>query len=232
MQILRTLAAVVLAGGVASSTAYAEVRLSIDNGRVSLTAKDATVRQILAEWARVGQTKIVNAERVPGGPLTLELKNMPEEQALDLLLRSVSGFLAAPRPVMIANASRFDRVIVMPTAAAARVPTSTAPIQQPTFNPPPFQPAVVDDTDDEPANIPVPIPNPRGPVFNAFPQPQIVNPQVVPSTMPGFPQQDQQEGTRTPAPRTTPGAVSVPGMIVPPQVPQPGQVDPRRQGER
>ena len=49
-------------------------------------AKDATVRQILAEWARVGQTKIVNVERIPGGPLTLELNNVPEAQALDILL--------------------------------------------------------------------------------------------------------------------------------------------------
>ena len=59
----------------------------MQNGRVSLVAKDATVRQILAEWARVGQTKIVNVERVPGGPVTLELTNVPEAQALDVLLR-------------------------------------------------------------------------------------------------------------------------------------------------
>ena len=47
-------------------------------GRSSLVAKDATVRQILAEWARVGQTRIVNGERIAGGPVTLELTNVPE----------------------------------------------------------------------------------------------------------------------------------------------------------
>ena len=34
------------------------------DGRVTISAKDATIRQILAEWARVGQTRFVNAERV------------------------------------------------------------------------------------------------------------------------------------------------------------------------
>ena len=41
--------------------------------------------------------KVVNVERIPGGPLTLELSDMPEAQALDVLLRSVSGYMAAPR---------------------------------------------------------------------------------------------------------------------------------------
>ena len=91
----------------AVTTASAEVQLTIQNGRVSLVAKDATVRQILAEWARVGDTKIVNIERVPGGPVTLELTNVPEAQALDVVLRSLSGYIAAPRPVEAANLSRF-----------------------------------------------------------------------------------------------------------------------------
>ena len=42
----------------AVSTAFADVQLTMQNGRVSLVARDATVRQILAEWARVGHTKI------------------------------------------------------------------------------------------------------------------------------------------------------------------------------
>ena len=80
-----------------ASAASADVQLQLHDGRVSIVAKDATVRQILAEWARVGQTKVVNVDRIPGGPLTLELSNMPEAQALDVLLRSVSGYMAAPR---------------------------------------------------------------------------------------------------------------------------------------
>jgi hypothetical protein len=140
----------------AVSTASADVRLTMQNGRVSIVAKDATVRQILMEWARVGQTKIVNVERVPGGPMTLELTNVPEAQALDVLLRSLSGYIAAPRAVEAANLSRFDRIILMPTLAAARPPTpaSPAPVfqQNPQFPPP-----------QQPGQVPVQVPG-QGPI--------------------------------------------------------------------
>ena len=98
-----------------ASVSSADVQLQLQDGRVSIVAKDATVRQILAEWARVGQTKVVNVERIPGGPLTIELSNVPEAQALDVLLRSVSGYMAAPRGTAAADLSMFDRIIVMPT---------------------------------------------------------------------------------------------------------------------
>ena len=97
MSIFKTLTLVIATWLAAGSTALADVQLTIRDGRVSLVAKDATVRQILTEWARVGQTKIVNVERIPGGPITLELKDVPEQEALEVLLRSVSGYMAAPR---------------------------------------------------------------------------------------------------------------------------------------
>jgi hypothetical protein len=210
----------------ATSTASAEVRLTMQNGRVSLVAKDATVRQILTEWARVGQTKIVNVERVPGGPVTLELADMPEAQALEILLRSLSGYITAPRPVDVANLSHFDRIIIMPTLAAARpaTPASAPPAFQPApqFQPP--QPA--DDVDDQPSpNMPVPGPPQRGPVFNTFPQPQVVNPQQQPMPQPGAPPQQAQPGqpTASPTPMAPYGGVSVPGMVAPPPAPVPGQ---------
>ena len=124
-------ALVLLATG---STALAQVQLSIRDGRVTLVAKDATVRQILAEWARVGQTRIINAERMPGGPITMQLTDVAEEQALDLLLRNVSGYVAAPRAAVVSTLSRYDRILVMPTAAAARQPlvaaASVSPVAQ------------------------------------------------------------------------------------------------------
>src|SRR5436305_1528986 len=96
----------------AVSTASADVSITMQGGRVSIVAKDATTRQILTEWARVGQTKIVNIERVPGGPMTLELHNVPEAQALEVLLRTLSGYIAAPRGGEVANLSQFDRIII------------------------------------------------------------------------------------------------------------------------
>jgi hypothetical protein len=211
----------------ATSTASAEVRLTMQDGRVSLVAKDATVRQILTEWARVGQTKIVNVERVPGGPVTLELTNTPEAQALEILLRTLSGYITAPRPVEVANLSHFDRIIIMPTLASAH-PAVAAPAQ-PVFQQPQFQPPQpADDTDDDkPApNAPMPGQPQRGPVFNTFPQPQVVNPpnQQVPQPGAPVPQQMQPgQPTVSPTPAAPYGGVAVPGMVAPPPAPVPGQ---------
>ena len=219
----------------AGSVAFAEVQLSLQDGRVTLIAKDATVRQILTEWARVGQTNVVNLDRIPGGPLTLELTDVPEQQALDVLLRALSGYMAAPRPVVAANLSRFDRIVVMPTSAPPRAPVSAAAppptlaqpqpqFVQPQFQPPP-QPA--DDDDDERPAPNVPGQNPRGPVFNTFPaQPQVVAPQ--PGAAPGTnynPQQPQAPVQQQPggAPTAPFGGVAVPGMVVQPPPQQPGQ---------
>src|SRR3954465_14206144 len=88
----------------AASPVRAELTVTMHDGLVSVNAKDVTVRQILAGWARGGQTKIVNPEGIAGGPTTLQLTDVPEEQALDILLRTASGYLAAPRAKMVANA--------------------------------------------------------------------------------------------------------------------------------
>jgi hypothetical protein len=220
-----------------STTAFADVKVTIDNGRVTIVAKDATVRQILTEWARVGQTKIVNVERIPGGPQTIELTNVSESEALQLLLRSISGYIAAPRATPAgAHASQFDRIVVMPTTAAPRAPVSAAAGPPPSAMPqamPPPQPAD-DDVDDERPQAPVAVPPgaPRGPIFNQFPQPQVVNPQQgQPAPQPfGQPQVVQPQNTQPPvqqpsAQPTAPfGGVSVPGMVAPAPPQQPGQV--------
>jgi len=215
-----------------ASAAFADVQVLLNNGRVTIAAKDATVRQILTEWARVGDTRVVNVERIPGGPVTLELINVPESQALDVLLRSVSGYVAAPRQTLVGNLSVFDRIIVMPTAAAPRPATSAqaAPVfQQPQFGQP--TPAPVDDDPDDapPANVQAPN-QPRGPVFNAFPPPQVANPQgpVVGGAVPAYvngPQMQPGAGVPNPAPAApVGGGVAVPGMMTQPQQPQ--QVNP------
>lgn len=103
----------------AAAASGAEVSLAIRDGRVTLVARDVTVRQILAEWARVGKTTVVNLERVPGGPISIELRDVPESRALDTLLRSLAGFLAARRATPEPDASEFHRIVVMPVLASA-----------------------------------------------------------------------------------------------------------------
>jgi hypothetical protein len=223
----------------ASSTASAEVQVTIHDGLVTVIAKDAPVRQIIAEWARVGQAKVVNAERIPGGPVTLELVNVPESQVLDTLLRSAAGYLAAPREVVVSNLSLFDRIVVMPTSNPPRTASAAPP---PAFPQPQFaQPPNDDNGDDERPNAN--FPNRRGAAFSVPPTPTarpvqepmptpFGAPGQVPSvppmpTVPTVPQmmEGQQPGTTYPSTPTAPyGGVAVPGMVAPPPTPQPGQI--------
>jgi hypothetical protein len=247
-------AAAILTGALLAPlvTAQAEVHLSIRDGHVDLDAHDATVRQILTEWAKVGQTRVVNAEGVTGGPVTLQLSNVPEAQALEILLRSVSGYVTAPRPVEISTASQFDRIIVMPTSTPPKMATAPQPAFQPpqAFGPGGAQP-VDDQDDDPPGSLPIPAPNGRGPVFPQYPTtvpggrggPGGYQPQAVPFVQPAFPPNSypqtpafQAQPQQAPPPTPTmpaagamPAGVSTPGMVVQPAQPPspPGAADQR-----
>jgi hypothetical protein len=231
--------------------ASADVRLQMANGRVTLHATNATVRQILEEWARVGQTRIVNADKVPGGLVTLDLENVPEAEALETVLRSVSGYLAAPRATPAANLSHFDRIVVVatsaPSASAPGAPpargSNDAAMQRPGFpngfpGRPPFvaggQPEVytrpgADDQSDDGAPITnVAMPN-RGAVFDRFQQqPQTVEPNDPNVTEPRAPQaQPLPPGQMIPNPPAAgaPGAATMPagGASTPGVIVQPPQ---------
>lgn len=117
-----------LLGGTSPARA-AGLKLTIRDGRVSLDAQDVTIRQILAEWARVGKTRIVNLERVTSGPITMRFENVSEQQALDIILRTVPGYMAAPRPAFVTDASVYDRILIMATttAVAARPAAPATP---------------------------------------------------------------------------------------------------------
>ena len=192
------------------SQAFADVRITMREGRVSLSAKDATVRQILTEWARVGRTQIVNVERIAGGPITIEFTNVPEAEALDMLLRSLSGYMVAPRAVAIADASNFDRIIVMPTSASPRPAVSASASAPPP--PAPFgqmngimQPPQEDENNQAPGAVQ--LPPALAPIFNNLnlqPQPAGANPRRPGNT--GGPQpgsrhlrHDAAAGTAAPA---------------------------------
>jgi hypothetical protein len=106
----------------------AGLQLSIQDGKVSIDAQEVTIRQILTEWARIGKTRIVNVERVSGGPITIKFDAVPEKQALDIILRAVPGYIAAPRETLVANASLYDTILIMPTTTAV---AAVAPTRQP-----------------------------------------------------------------------------------------------------
>jgi hypothetical protein len=121
----------------------AGLKLVFSDGTVSVDAQDVTIRQILTEWSRLGKTRIVNLERVTSGPVTLKLENVPENVALDTILRAVPGYMAAPRSEYLANASVYDRILIMATttAVAARPGTPSA-FQPPNAFPPAQSPNI------------------------------------------------------------------------------------------
>ena len=136
-----TLRSLLLAALVAAATpslaGAGEFELMIQQGRVTLVAQNAPIQDILAEWARIGQTTIVNGERLTGSPLTLQFFDVPEEQALETLLRSASGYVVAPRATPIPGASRFDRIFILvssgrpsPRAVSAPTPRVLQPAQR------------------------------------------------------------------------------------------------------
>jgi hypothetical protein len=223
-------AIVLLTASMAVPARAGDVKLQVANGRVTLQARDATVREILAEWARVGQVKIVNGEKVMGAPVTLELQGVPEAQALNTLLRSVSGYMAAPKLQPVAGASMYDRIVIMatPRAAAATASFTTPTPQQPQYRgmPPGMpNPALLDDQD-ESTGLP-PTYSGGQPVYpgGVVSRGTILPPQLqpgpsgmlnapVPGTLPqGAP------GTVSPMPQMQPGLPGQPGM---PAVTQPG----------
>jgi hypothetical protein len=106
----------ILLGWTCAAQAQQSVRLEFNDGLVTLSARDAPLRAILAEWARLGGATVVNGDRVAGQPVTLELTGVPERQALDVLLRGVSGYMIAPRRAGSSGVSMFDRILILPTS--------------------------------------------------------------------------------------------------------------------
>jgi hypothetical protein len=103
----------------ASQVAAQQLSLQIQDGKVTLDAVNVPARQILAEWARVGGTKVVGAEKIVGPPLTLKLVGTPERRALDIVLGNVAGFMAAERQASAApGASAYDRILILASSTA------------------------------------------------------------------------------------------------------------------
>jgi hypothetical protein len=241
-KISRLVVAVALISGAASLAAAGDLKLTISNGRVTLVATEVPLRQILDEWARVGQTTIVNGDKLTGPPLTLQLIDRPEREVLDLLLRSASGYIAAQRQVSIAGASAFDRVMILPVSRGPVGPAVNTPTA---FNNRPVtmqqMPMPVPDDDDpvvEPqvmppgaampnmpngvANVPGVVqapPNGQGPVLTA------PRPGMLPAPPPGQPNPY--------GPPVVPGTIvpSVPGSVPPPFVRPGGPGGPGGQSE-
>ena len=162
-----------------------ELKLTIRNGLVTLVADEVPLSMIMAEWSRLGQTQIVNGDKVTT-LVSLQIVDMPERRALDILLRPVSGYMVAERPSVVAGASVFDRIMILPTS---RPPANSGPIMNapPVFAPRPAAPPVPEVDDDPPGVTPPGMP-----------------PGMTPQNVPGMgPQPQQPQGPLT-SPRPGP----------------------------
>ena len=190
-----------------------ELKLSIKDGLVTLIAQDVPLSMVMAEWAKVGQTRVVNGEKILT-PITLQLVDVPERRALDIILRSASGYMLAERPGPVANASVFDRILILPTSRPpANSPVSPPP---PAFNQRPVQVQPMPDMEEPMANQPPPgpAPMPPGNVPNI--------PNMQPQAQPGQPVQPGQPSGPLTAPR--------PGPLPQPQQPVPFGAPPKPPG--
>ena len=250
MQFRVLAATVALVGCAGLAHAQSPLALQISGGRVTLHARNVPVRTILAEWARIGGAKIVNGDRVAGAPVTLDLEGVPERQALDIVLRGVSGYVVAARDPGVPGASMYDRIMILPTSVAPRNPTpaATSVFQAPGGIRPivPRQAAEDQNGGDDngdvngpandgvplgrPVGVPGPIPVPR-PVTGAAPfNPTVMPPIVLPE---GTPPQTQQAPPVVSTP-TNPfglpaGSSLRPGVITPPPQTAPQGAAPRPQ---
>jgi hypothetical protein len=236
-KLFRCLVLAAATAGIASSASAGELTVQIANGRATVIARDVPLRDILAEWSRVGSTRMVNSEKLVGGPISLELVDMPEGEVLDILLRSAAGYMAGPRQPGSTGASMYDRIMILATSRPPATNFGPAPGlgNRPGLQRMPPQPEPEempeDDDDGEPQDQgPVPPPGmiqnpgtpypggPQGPPEQASP---LMSTPGMPPPNPNANQNmppNQPPGTEPPPPTTAPR----PGMLPP----QPAPVNP------
>ncbi|MEZ5286035.1 MAG: hypothetical protein R2712_14740 [Vicinamibacterales bacterium] len=223
---MRTLGIVALVVGLAAPAAAQQLQLTFQDGRVTMDASNVPVRTILSEWARIGGTTVVNGDKISGAPVTLHLEGVPENQALEVILRSVAGYMAAPRRAASTGASNYDRILVMPTSSAPaattarsapRGPNAAPRIGRQGFQPPTPQPVdeAVDTADVGVNEPPQPFQFPEQNPFQAVGQPTPFGTPVMP------PQSGQTPVFQfTPAQQQDGGFGSPSGVSVNPAPPQ------------
>jgi hypothetical protein len=115
-----------------NTAAAQEFVLQFHDGLVTLVARDVSVRTILSQWGRTGSATVVNGEKVDGPPVTLQLVDVPERDALAILLRNAGGYLLAARHDFQPGASVFDRIVVVaPSAVRNASPQLAAQLSPP-----------------------------------------------------------------------------------------------------
>jgi hypothetical protein len=109
-----------------------KLELTFDGkGYATLVAQNVSVSDVFAEWARVGGSKILNAEKLPRGLIFVQFDKTPEQKLVESLVRlskaQNAGSIVAPRrldgPV---TPSRLEVINILPTSAPTQSYTTTS----------------------------------------------------------------------------------------------------------
>ena len=131
-----------------------KLELSFSQGTVNLVAENVTVSDILAEWTKRGGTTFVNGEKVTGSTVNLQFQGETETHVIEALLRSVAGYIVAPRGPQSVGASSVLVVHITPTSKGSTAPFAGAPPQ--------FSPMTTPDDEISPV-VPIGAPLPNRP---------------------------------------------------------------------
>ena len=91
---LMAVAGVMLSTGLVSAE---ELKFTFKDARITIVAENVTLQEILAEWTRVGHTEFVGVDTLRDQRVTVQLFDVAEAHAIEVLLRSTAGYLARYR---------------------------------------------------------------------------------------------------------------------------------------
>jgi hypothetical protein len=180
----------------AVSSTERKLELKFDgNGYATLIAQNVSVSEVFAEWARVGKTRIANAEKLPNSPITVQFDNIEERKLVDALVRQSkaqgAGWIAAAREVDAPSApSRLEVISISPRSSPSNTYVATSPTA------PLYPQGTIDDNTEMPPVMP-----PVGPGPAQQQQQPVTRPPT--STGPGVPLVPVGPGAPTPLPGGT-----------------------------
>lgn len=173
MTLVQTVWLVLAFAGQAQAVASRPVDVKFESGRVWMTARRATLAQILAAWTRAGKTRFEGVEKARDpGPIDAQLAGVSEDEALAFLLKPAGGYTAVVRKIRIPAESAFARVVIIGSKSAvpaiAPIPDPPAPPEPPEPAPPP-EPGSVVQPALGPDGLPIPDDQQDAPPFRSMP---------------------------------------------------------------
>jgi hypothetical protein len=112
--------AVIGSGSAAAALQDPPVQVVVSAGRVSVSATDALVADVLTAWARAGDFEVRGADHLGARRISIRLTNSDESATLSAIVGSPGWYTTVARDTPLsASESTFRRIVILPAAAAA-----------------------------------------------------------------------------------------------------------------